>query len=100
MGFILKSSGGNLCFDSVCKNGAKYTISNLSNSSSLVYKKKGWKDARIHFAVNCASVGCPPLLKTVYEAKSLDKTLDSNIKKAFFAMACNVSTLMRGLFKE
>ena len=43
MGFILKSSGGNLCFDSVCKNGARYTISNLSNSSSLVYKKKGWK---------------------------------------------------------
>ena len=47
------------------------------------YKKKGWKDARIHFAVNCASVGCPPLLNQVYEAKTLDSVLDSNVKRAF-----------------
>lgn len=47
------------------------------------YKKKGWKDARIHFAVNCASVGCPPLLDSVYKAKTLDAILDSNIKQAF-----------------
>ena len=47
------------------------------------YKKRGWKDARVHFAVNCASVGCPPLIKKVYEAKSLNDVLDSNIRKAF-----------------
>ncbi len=65
--------------------GRKMSLDQIEKGTLLgeAYKKKGWKDARIHFAVNCASVGCPPLLKTVYEAKSLDKTLDSNIKKAF-----------------
>lgn len=47
------------------------------------YKSKGWKDARIHFAVNCASVGCPPLHPKIYEAKTLNSVLDDNIKKAF-----------------
>ncbi len=47
------------------------------------FKKKGWKDARIHFAVNCASVGCPPLVTQPYTANNLDKQLDENIKKAF-----------------
>ena len=47
------------------------------------YKAKGWKDARIHFAVNCASVGCPPLHPKIYEAKTLSSVLDDNIQKAF-----------------
>ena len=47
------------------------------------YKEKGWKDARIHFAVNCASVGCPPLLNKIYSPKTLDQTLNENLKKAF-----------------
>ena len=33
-------------------------------------------DARIHFAVNCASVGCPPLRRRAFEADSLDEQLD------------------------
>ncbi len=65
--------------------GKKMSLDQIEKGTLLgnEYKKKGWKDARIHFAVNCASVGCPPLLKTTYEAKSLDQTLDSNIQKAF-----------------
>ncbi len=47
------------------------------------YKANGWKDARIHFAVNCASVGCPPLHPKIYEAETLDIVLDNNVKKAF-----------------
>ncbi len=34
------------------------------------------KDARIHFAVNCASVGCPPLLNQAFASKTLDIQLD------------------------
>ena len=34
-------------------------------------------DPRIHFAVNCASVDCPPLAATPYRGKSLDKDLDA-----------------------
>lgn len=47
------------------------------------YKKKDWKDARIHFAVNCASVGCPPLRKRIYTAMNINNLLDENSKKAF-----------------
>lgn len=65
--------------------GEKYSLDQIEKGTLLgeAYKKKGWKDARIHFAVNCASVGCPPLIKTVYKSATLDKTLDENIKKAF-----------------
>lgn len=35
-----------------------------------------WKDVRIHYAVNCASIGCPNLATRAYTAKSLEKMLD------------------------
>lgn len=36
-----------------------------------------WKDARVHYAVNCASVGCPNLAMQAYVAESLDNQLDA-----------------------
>jgi hypothetical protein len=36
-----------------------------------------WKDKRIHYAVNCASLGCPNLSKSVYSADSLEKMLNT-----------------------
>lgn len=65
--------------------GAKtYSLDQIEKKILLgeEYKRKGWKDARIHFAVNCASVGCPPLKAKVYEAATLNSTLDDNVKKA------------------
>jgi hypothetical protein len=35
-----------------------------------------WHDPRIHYAVNCASLGCPNLARTAYEANRLDEMLD------------------------
>ncbi len=35
-----------------------------------------WQDHRIHFAVNCASIGCPNLSKTAYRADNLEAMLD------------------------
>ena len=35
-----------------------------------------WKDARIHYAVNCASIGCPNLLKKAWTPDTLDADLD------------------------
>ncbi|MBC7754727.1 MAG: DUF547 domain-containing protein [Moraxellaceae bacterium] len=46
------------------------------------YKTKKWKDARIHFAVNCASVNCPPLSKKIYTPEKINQQLDENITKA------------------
>jgi hypothetical protein len=36
-----------------------------------------YKDARIHFAVNCASISCPPLAAEPYRATTLDAQLDA-----------------------
>ena len=35
-----------------------------------------WKDPRIHYALNCASLGCPNLGTRAYEASNLDEQLD------------------------
>lgn len=45
-----------------------------------------FKDARIHFAVNCASVSCPPLATEPYRADRLDAQLDGAARR-FLASA-------------
>jgi hypothetical protein len=35
-----------------------------------------WQDNRVHYAVNCASLGCPDLQPQAYIAKNLDQMLD------------------------
>ncbi len=35
-----------------------------------------WKDPRIHYGVNCASIGCPNLLNQAFTAKNVNKLLD------------------------
>lgn len=40
-----------------------------------------FKDPRIHFAINCASKSCPPLLDEPYESQTLETQLDAQAKK-------------------
>jgi hypothetical protein len=40
-----------------------------------------WKDKRIHYAVNCASLGCPNLQAKPYNALTLNKQLDAAAKE-------------------
>lgn len=35
-----------------------------------------WRDPRIHYAVNCASVGCPNLMPTAFTADNIEPLLD------------------------
>ncbi len=35
-----------------------------------------WRDARIHYGVNCASMGCPNLAPEAYTAENLERLLD------------------------
>lgn len=35
-----------------------------------------WKDVRLHYAVNCASIGCPNLALKAYRASTLEAMLD------------------------
>lgn len=37
-----------------------------------------WKDTRIHYGVNCASVGCPDLIMNPYDPATLDAALTAN----------------------
>ena len=37
-----------------------------------------WNDPRIHYAVNCASVGCPDLIARAYTADNTDAVLSDN----------------------
>ncbi len=40
-----------------------------------------FKDARIHFAVNCAAVSCPPLEAKTFTAEDLDPRLDAALER-------------------
>lgn len=48
----------------------------------LPFRERGWVDARVHFGVNCASVGCPPLRRQPYTADNVDALLDENTRLA------------------
>lgn len=39
-----------------------------------------WKDPRIHYAVNCASLGCPKLMPTAFTAANTEELLDRGAK--------------------
>lgn len=66
-------------------DGRKYSLNQMEKEILLgkEYKAKGWKDARVHFAVNCASVGCPPLRDIIYTADNLEDLLTENTRRAF-----------------
>jgi len=42
--------------------------------------RKNFNEPRIHFAVNCASIGCPSLLNAAFEARKLDTQLEASAK--------------------
>lgn len=46
------------------------------------FAERGWKDARVHFMVNCASVGCPALRAAAYTPENLDSMLAENTRRA------------------
>jgi hypothetical protein len=65
--------------------GEKYSLDGMEKGILLgdAYKEKGWKEARVHFSVNCASVGCPPLRAEVYTPDNVDEVMTENTRRAF-----------------
>jgi hypothetical protein len=43
--------------------------------------RKQFNDPRVHAALNCAAVSCPPIIDRAYRAEDLDQVLDENVKK-------------------
>jgi hypothetical protein len=60
--------------------GKKVTLDHVEHD----LLRPGFKDPRVHFAVNCASIGCPDLLNEAFQASKLDDQLD-NQARAFLA---------------
>ena len=54
--------------------GKERTLDDVEHG--LIRDNPALMDARIHFAVNCASVGCPALRPEAYTAGALDRQLD------------------------
>ncbi|MGH8556626.1 MAG: DUF547 domain-containing protein, partial [Methylococcales bacterium] len=57
-------------------------------STSLYYLESNvirerFNEPRIHFALNCASLGCPRLPRVAFEGKDLDRQLDHESRKFF-----------------
>ncbi len=40
-----------------------------------------WRDSRVHYAVNCASIGCPNLQKTAYTGKNVYRLLNKSARE-------------------
>jgi hypothetical protein len=57
----------------------KGTLISLNHLENAIIRPQ-FKDPRIHFAVNCAAVSCPPLLNKAYQAAALDAQLDNQTK--------------------
>lgn len=59
------------------KSGSKtYTLNEIENS----ILRPQFKDARIHFAVNCAALSCPRLMNKAFTAANLESLLDQSAK--------------------
>ena len=42
--------------------------------------RKEHNDPRIHFAINCASISCPPLHNNIFKSNNLDRMLDDRAR--------------------
>jgi hypothetical protein len=64
--------------------GRKYGLDEMQKDILLgdEFAKKGWKEARTHFTVNCASVGCPPLRKQIFTAQNIDALMTENTRRS------------------
>lgn len=54
----------------------KYSLNNIEND----ILRPVFKDQRIHFAINCAAKGCPPLWNHAYTAENLNASLEERTR--------------------
>ena len=57
--------------------GKKMSLRHLENE--IIYK--GFSDPRIHFAINCASLGCPQLPREIFHPERLNEQLNQMARK-------------------
>lgn len=89
--YPLKSVNFDALKDPKAKNfwQTPYPVANTELSLDQIENKvlrPRYKDPRIHFAINCASVGCPNLQPRAFEGKDLNEFLDT-VTREFLADA-------------
>ena len=57
--------------------GEKLTLDNIEHG----ILRPIWKDPRIHYAVNCASIGCPNLSPEAYRSDNLERLLENGARE-------------------
>ena len=65
--------------DFVTLLGKKRSLDDIEHN--LIRGSKRYNEPRIHFAVNCASIGCPALLNDAFTGRKLDKQLEQVTSK-------------------
>ncbi|HVT05570.1 MAG TPA: DUF547 domain-containing protein [Thermoanaerobaculia bacterium] len=63
--------------DRVMVNGSKTSLKKMEDEKI----RAGFKDPRVHFAINCAAKSCPPLRTEAYTGEKLDMQLDEQARK-------------------
>ncbi|MFN4255057.1 MAG: DUF547 domain-containing protein [Saprospiraceae bacterium] len=77
LGSIQKLDGGKTWdVQRIMLGGKKYSLNQIEND----ILRPRFKDARIHFAINCAAKSCPPLLNRAFEEEGLNTLLDERTK--------------------
>jgi Protein of unknown function, DUF547 len=67
--------------------GKKYALNDIEND--LI--RPTFKDARIHFAINCAAKSCPPLHNKAFTASNVQLLLEERAKSFIRSKAMNLS---------
>ncbi len=75
--FFLSDKSGFFFFQRLSFGGATTSLYYLENS----VVRKRYKDPRIHFALNCASKGCPRLPRKAFTGDRLDRQLDTETRR-------------------
>jgi hypothetical protein len=75
--------GGIFFTDTTPVGGKSYSLDSLEKS-----RIRSSKDARIHYAVNCMSFSCPPLLGVPYEGATLDAQLTAQARRGLNDYRC------------
>ena len=65
--------------------GKAYSLNDIEHQ----ILRKEFSDARIHFAVNCASASCPPLLNRAFTAEKLETQLNAQARRFINGTAYN-----------
>lgn len=74
---ILKLDGGKTWdVKRIALGDKKYSLNQIEND----ILRPQYKDARIHFALNCAAKSCPPLHNRAFTAENLETTLEARTK--------------------